>query len=54
MSENHREFEYVRRNFIILVLDGALFFTAVSFSNVSIMSVFVAKATGSTFFVGLL
>jgi MFS family permease len=45
---------YWRRNMLLLILDSMFFMTALSLSDVSILSVFIVKATGSTFLAGLL
>ena len=45
---------YWRRNMLLLILDSMFFMTAISLSDVSILSVFIVKATGSTFLAGLL
>jgi MFS family permease len=42
-----------RRTFLLLILDSTVFMTAVSLSDVSILSVFLVKATGSTFLAGV-
>jgi MFS family permease len=44
----------LKRNFLLLALDVTFFTTAISFADVSIMSVFVIEATGSVFLAGLL
>jgi MFS family permease len=46
-------YAYWRRNFLLLTLDSTVFMTAVSLSDVSILSVFLVKATGSTFLAGV-
>ncbi len=46
-------YTYWRRNFLLLILDSTFFMTAVSLSDVSILSVFLVKATGSTFLAGM-
>lgn len=46
-------FSYWKRNFLLLILDSTVFMTAVSLSDVSILSVFMVKATGSTFLAGI-
>lgn len=43
-----------RRNMLLLILDSMFFMTAISLSDVSILSIFIVKATGSTFLAGLL
>jgi MFS family permease len=43
-----------KRNFPLLILDMAFFSTAISFTDATIISVFILKATGSVFLVGLL
>jgi MFS family permease len=45
---------YWQRNMLLLILDSMFFMTAISLSDVSILSIFVVKATGSTFLAGLL
>lgn len=45
---------YWRRNMLLLTLDSMFFMTAISLSDVSILSIFIVKATGSTFLAGLL
>ena len=45
---------YWRRNMLLLIFDSIFFMTAISLSDVSILSVFIVKATGSTFLAGLL
>lgn len=45
---------YWRRNMLLLILDSMFFMTAISLSDVSILSIFIVKATGSTFLAGLL
>ena len=42
-----------RRNMLLLIFDSMFFMTAISLSDVSILSIFVVKATGSTFLAGL-
>jgi MFS family permease len=46
-------FTHWRRNFLLLTLDSTIFMTAVSLSDVTILSVFMVKATGSTLLAGL-
>jgi len=46
-------YAYWKRNFLLLILDSTVFMTAVSLSDVSILSVFLVKATGSTFLAGV-
>ncbi len=43
-----------KRNFPLLILDMVFFSTAISFTDATIVSVFIVKATGSVFLVGLL
>jgi MFS family permease len=45
---------YWQRNMLLLILDSVFFMSAISLSDVSILSIFVVKATGSTFLAGLL
>ncbi len=42
-----------RRNALLLTLDSTIFMTAVSLSDVTILSVFMVKATGSTLLAGV-
>jgi MFS family permease len=42
-----------RRNMLLLIFDSMFFMTAISLSDVSILSIFIVKATGSTFLAGL-
>jgi len=53
-KDQPEEFKDWRRNFLLMNLDAAFFMTAVSLADASIMSVFIMKATGSVFLVGLL
>jgi MFS family permease len=46
-------FTHWRRNALLLTLDSTIFMTAVSLSDVTILSVFMVKATGSTFLAGV-
>jgi MFS family permease len=46
-------FTYWRRNFLLLTLDSTIFMTAISLSDVTILSVFMVKATGSTLLAGV-
>jgi MFS family permease len=44
----------LKRNLLLLILDVVFFSTAISFADVSIISVFIIEATGSIFLAGLL
>ncbi len=52
-SKDNR-YPYWRHNMLLLILDSMFFMAAISLSDVSILSVFIVKATGSTLLAGLL
>lgn len=47
------QYVHWKRNFLLLILDSTVFMTAISFSDVSILSIFIVKATGSTLLAGV-
>jgi MFS family permease len=53
-NDQSADFKDWKRNFLLLTLDVAFFSSAVSFTDASIISVFILEATGSVFLVGLL